>query len=279
MCFPSSSLLGTRVLHYTKHEIIFECLSSTKLQGDPALQARRSLTHLPIQTSAQLETMELEYKVRTSTKKEDVFQVWRDLVSTYTRRSLTFPTDVLSAVGGLADILSSKTNSEYLGGLWRENLLRGLLWKSAAPDKGKDLPYVAPTWGWPSLQRAVEWIPPGNRSDYLVRIDNGKSACVRKGHNQFGELISAWLFITGPVIYATISSVSTDEKSSPTAWLQSDRFRRLNAFAADHGKRCIQLIGSKMLCMRYCTDVFDEKTGSGFYRALILACPPLKELE
>jgi hypothetical protein len=215
----------TRVLHYTNQEIIFECSTSTNCEcgaltnfkGDPALQSRRSLSNLPAETSVESEALELEYRKRgrKRARREDVFRTWRDLVAAYTRRSLTYSTDILPALGRLAERWSSRTKSEYLGGLWRVDLLRDLLWMSAAPDPDRELPYLAPTWSWASIQRAVEWIHPGHLSDYHVSIDNGKTACTRKGQNEFEELITGWLFLTGPVIRVTISSVS---KMTPPQW-------------------------------------------------------------
>lgn len=284
-CFQER-LLGTRVLHYTDKEIIFECLTLTNCEcgaltnfkGDPALKLRRTISNLPVQTSAELEATELEYWGGRKARRKDVFRTWRDLVAAYTRRSLTYSTDVLPALSGLAERWSSKTESEYLGGLWRKDLLRDLLWVSTTPEQDRELPYLAPTWSWASIQRAVQWIHPGHRTDYLVTIDNVNTVCARKGQNQFGELITGWLFLTGPVIRCTISSVIGDN-SSQTVWLKSDQFGGNHAFEADHRKRCIQLIGSNVLCVKYCTDVVNEESGGGFHRALILASPPSKDLE
>jgi hypothetical protein len=54
---------------------------------------------------------------------------------------------------------------------------------------------------------------------------------------------------------------------------------RHEAFYVDRRKRCIELIGSNALCLKYCTDVLNEETGGGYHHALILASPPPKDLE
>jgi hypothetical protein len=47
---------------------------------------------------------------------------------THSRRSLTFATDVLRAVAGLASAMGKIHNCSYPSGLWKEDLQVGLAW-------------------------------------------------------------------------------------------------------------------------------------------------------
>ncbi|KAF4439024.1 HET-domain-containing [Fusarium acutatum] len=89
-----------------------------------------------------------------------VWDMWDDLVTYYSRRHLTFVTDKLPALSGVASRVHEITKSRYLAGLWEDNLGVGLLW--AREWRGyQDLPtlssvYVAPSWSWASIHGAVK---------------------------------------------------------------------------------------------------------------------------
>ncbi|KAL0563091.1 hypothetical protein V5O48_018985, partial [Marasmius crinis-equi] len=54
---------------------------------------------------------------------------WNEIISGYTPRDLTQPTDQLITLGGVAEEFHQFwNNSQYLAGLWRHNLLKDLLW-------------------------------------------------------------------------------------------------------------------------------------------------------
>ncbi|RSM12127.1 hypothetical protein CEP52_002575 [Fusarium oligoseptatum] len=73
-------------------------------------------------------------------------------------RALTFETDRLPALSALAEQMADLLDDEYLAGLWKGDIVRGLLWcctgksgtRSKAPEK-----YVAPSWSWASVRGAV----------------------------------------------------------------------------------------------------------------------------
>ncbi|KAF2839465.1 HET-domain-containing protein, partial [Patellaria atrata CBS 101060] len=60
--------------------------------------------------------------------KSNHFDVWYDIVEKYQTRSLTFITDKLPALSGLAGLLHKRYRCTYLAGLWREDLQVGLCW-------------------------------------------------------------------------------------------------------------------------------------------------------
>ena len=55
------------------------------------------------------------------------------LVENYSRRALTYASDKLAAIAGLATEFEEQgRDREYIAGLWKEDLLRGLLWSPMA---------------------------------------------------------------------------------------------------------------------------------------------------
>jgi hypothetical protein len=90
-------------------------------------------------------------------------QHWYKLVDGYLDRQITYRTDRLPALSGLARIMAVELGDTYLAGLWKNDLPRGLLWtrdwsnedwsslrNRLAPGKLK--PYIAPSrsWDWTS---------------------------------------------------------------------------------------------------------------------------------
>lgn len=74
------------------------------------------------------------------------YQVWNDVLQLYTRCSLTKPSDKLIAISGVAKDFAIAIGDEYLAGLWRRNLINGLLWTTGSQiDHGFDkVPSVRP---------------------------------------------------------------------------------------------------------------------------------------
>lgn len=57
------------------------------------------------------------------------YRRWYSVVANYSRRQLTFPSDVLSALAGLAIVFQHRLGDRYLAGLFSGDILRGMLWQ------------------------------------------------------------------------------------------------------------------------------------------------------
>ncbi|KAM0421209.1 hypothetical protein ACHAPT_010929 [Fusarium lateritium] len=86
---------------------------------------------------------------------------WPDQVSQYSARSLTFQHDKFNAIAGVASRFAKACglqSTEYLAGLWRPNLISGLLWHTSGQDAQRDGGmWIAPSWSWASVQSQVRW--------------------------------------------------------------------------------------------------------------------------
>jgi hypothetical protein len=98
---------------------------------------------------------------------------WMHLVQRYSERNLTFLSDKIAAVSGLAQMVQisipATEDSTYLAGLFLCSLPRHLLWtvkgrrSSAdrpvtAPDApARPVPPRAPTWSWASVNNPVSY--------------------------------------------------------------------------------------------------------------------------
>lgn len=293
-CFKER-LLGTRILHYTKQEIVFECLEGlncecgalTDFCGEPLLSSRQLISQTSSQKDGSCDesvgkpfTGEghnrtvVRQNILSKYDTEDLYFKWRDIIYQHAGKNITFTTDTLPALGGVASKWHQIVGGTYLAGLWSGDILRSLVWKAAFPDrmdKDQEPIYIAPTWSWASLRRPIEWIP---RSDYNnvhefhVNIDLKRTACIPKGISEYGEVTAGWLFITGPVIRSTLEGMG---KTEPQAAAAAAGWRETELFDADCVSRCKSLIGEEVLWLLYCTDHIQSSTGRGLNTVMVLA--------
>ena len=117
------------------------------------------------------------------------YYVWSRLLEKYSKTTITFPTDRLVALFGLAKIMSEALEDEYLAGLWKSILPSQLLWRvgqftpisildvgeepdRALQDRANPSALrirLAPSWSWASVEGAISTSRP-SRKGSLVHI-------------------------------------------------------------------------------------------------------------
>ncbi|RYP65127.1 hypothetical protein DL769_006406 [Monosporascus sp. CRB-8-3] len=89
---------------------------------------------------------------------------WEAIVEEYSSKELTFMTDKLPAISGLAEIVQTCVKTEYCFGIWRDQLQRQLLWKhlgrivEARIEYARQAKRRAPSWSWASVDGKVEFL-------------------------------------------------------------------------------------------------------------------------
>jgi hypothetical protein len=98
---------------------------------------------------------------KTSPAHADRFtSLWRDVVSRYTSCKLTYQSDKLVAISGIAGLFEKALGLEYKVGLWVANLAKELLWRSVTISNDETAPLKrsmsgAPSFSWASLEQPV----------------------------------------------------------------------------------------------------------------------------
>ena len=158
-------ILAPRILHFTETQMVWECLKDTRiecLQG-PVKRSRSEL----FKDSRNGETSNIR-SLYTSLPKDlslshcepegnDFYrrlEIWYQLVIRYSRLSLTYPSDRLPAISGLAAAISVPSLGRYLAGLWESDIFFGLAWQSSLYTHFQ--PQVAPSWSWAAYFPEVE---------------------------------------------------------------------------------------------------------------------------
>ncbi|KAK0721093.1 heterokaryon incompatibility protein-domain-containing protein [Lasiosphaeris hirsuta] len=171
-------LLSPRVLHVCSQQHFWECQTTTLAEGgrigDTTLEHvderhfKRLLGDASVIPAPKpvhnYHNPELSSHMpdRPLTDKENAFLRWHQIVVDFTARSLTKQSDKLVALAGLSEAWKSMVHDEYLAGLWRSDLTRGLLWQAdrgLRADSGlatsRPSYHRAPSWSWASLDGRV----------------------------------------------------------------------------------------------------------------------------
>ncbi|KAI0010047.1 heterokaryon incompatibility protein-domain-containing protein [Xylariaceae sp. FL0662B] len=166
---------------------------------------------------------------------DDIFTHWSNLVEYYSEKELTYPTDKLAAISGLAREIQKIRGGEYLAGLWEKNLLPQLLWSVNDPEhSGSIQPYTAPTWSWASIHGGVSHCfrdltfkaeeLPNFQSSYLSSLE-GAEALPMLG-TDIGPIKAAVLRLRGHLWQAHLVQGNLASKSRST-WTISGKKRKI----------------------------------------------------
>ncbi|KAK4201706.1 heterokaryon incompatibility protein-domain-containing protein [Triangularia verruculosa] len=170
-------VLSKRVLHFGEFEMGWECASCTRCECAAYIPGQQRGLSDENWLFSNFWTWTRNHE-GDGTQVEDVTQIctkevsrnslsgrsavfssqWRQAITDYSKRSLSVPTDRLPALSGLASRATCTYSTTYLGGLWREDLATGLLWRRDNQSTGtRPVEYIAPTWSWASLDAGVRW--------------------------------------------------------------------------------------------------------------------------
>jgi hypothetical protein len=125
--------------------------------------------------------------------------VWGSIVSDYSKGKLTYWSDKLVAISGIARLVTQKRDMDYLAGLWREHLVRQLVWGTDLTSVSPTDQYQAPSWSWAAINSQVF-----NFSRLLgddgtcVELAVVEEACVTSMGNPFDEVSGGALTLRCP---------------------------------------------------------------------------------
>lgn len=120
---------------------------------------------------------------------EDRPSDWTSVMMKYSKTNLTYPSDRLPALSGVASRQQAVTDGHYLAGMWREQLHGQLLWRIVSPTRRRARPpWRAPTWSWTSVDGSVE-----------------VGSFFMDGSKQYTTLLDAWTKPAGPDPFGAVT--------------------------------------------------------------------------
>jgi hypothetical protein len=154
-------------------------------------------------------------------KGEDFYKFWSHILKEYTSRKLSFRTDKLPALAGIASRIHEATGSTYLAGIWKDNAIFDLCFRVYHSGKGTPSnSYRAPTFSWASIDAPIyyEVADFEPRTLHTTVVDG---FCIPKRTNPFGEVSDGFMVLRGPILCAKLSHSSlpfSREPSEPHAY-------------------------------------------------------------
>jgi hypothetical protein len=144
-------ILSPRMVHFHQEELVWSCYSQQRCECRllPGVSATNPFRRL----------------LASENSAVDLLLEWPTLVSQFTSKDLSFARDRLPAISGLATLMGQRTSSQYLAGLWADDLEYSLLWMSdhqksgSRPVQRVDVEPYAPSWSWASIIGPVKYIP------------------------------------------------------------------------------------------------------------------------
>ena len=162
------SVLSPRTLRYGKRQLFWECshcilgeisvaplIDASKIRGlgDAYKSSLKML--LPADLSRPL--VGASSPQGKTTSQLDLHNLWLLVITKYTQRELTYSSDKLAALAGIASFFALRIGERYLAGIFESDVLRSLLWRVMNPKQASAItPTLAPSWSWASITGAVE---------------------------------------------------------------------------------------------------------------------------
>ncbi|KAM0449546.1 hypothetical protein ACHAO4_007568 [Trichoderma viride] len=176
-------LLSRRMLHFTRNELVWECLEDTQCECgwlDNNNVRRQGATG--------------SYKRAAGDK------TWAEVIKEYAKRPLTVATDRLPALGGIAKTTAVEKGydtEEYLCGLWERDLESTLFWYLVELPRGPRPNPQVPTWSWASVDGDKDcWQSSLEGIEFL-----GSDVKYASGSDPFlGDVVSGTLTLAGHVV-------------------------------------------------------------------------------
>lgn len=181
-------ILAPRVLHFSRDQVFFEC--RTRIACELYDAGVPDVYYTCFSTASAKVNHAFRNKDRGSW-----YWMWRNLIQIYSTMSLTYPSDKLAAISGIAKMVQSVIHDEYVAGMWREDLVGQLLWRIDGQTI-RPLVYRAPSWSWTSVEGKVEfaWYP-HDRRDMDAEIVNLHIEYATE--DKTGQILSGWLDLKG----------------------------------------------------------------------------------
>ncbi|RGP68537.1 het domain-containing [Fusarium sporotrichioides] len=178
------NVLSSRTVHFLPGEIIWECreLSAREsIYSCPARQSEefRGKVVSSFQTVSVTRNGPKNFLRTTSDSSGDqkttsgqtsggashqtpqgqLYRQWYEIVTQYSQKNLTRSEDRLPAIWALAQKFQEMTGDEYFSGLWKNDILTGLLFKrfQPRPECRTKQTRCGPSWSWASTECRIEF--------------------------------------------------------------------------------------------------------------------------
>ena len=216
-------LLSTRVLNFTRSEIVWECKTVMdcqckrmklyeKYHNEDVADDPENESDLPLQLAElSSQTLKLFFEDQISSEhisSKGLVLLWTNVVSHYSALQLSHPKDRLPALSGLAKRFELKEIlGDYVAGLWTKHFDRLLCWDivQTRGPRNRSAGYIAPTWSWASVSDVFYpsfWhVHEGTIIESSIIVGSVLEIAIRPaGADPTGAVSGGVLELAGPVV-------------------------------------------------------------------------------
>jgi hypothetical protein len=182
-------LLAPRILHFCRHELLWECCEKDASESYPVkIPGWGSNFNLKrLDPSSELARRERARRGLSLDQKYLKHQIWWHILDNYSECLLTKTTDKLVAIFGIAKYMKSIIEDQYIVGMWVKYLPSELLWWRHTDDRRdhsdpkynrstQPAEYRAPSFSWASVDCRFS---PGYPDDSGIEVE---VSCIKLYH-------------------------------------------------------------------------------------------------
>jgi hypothetical protein len=197
-------VLSPRTLYFGKDELTWECLEAAACQcGQPR------------DTFSTLKSRVHPGSEERPRSKEAVFDDWYSVVQEYSDLQLSKEEDIFPAISGISKQFRTLLGSQYIAGLWRDDILLGLCWHVHTGRRinsnhfcvQRSMKWRAPSFSWANLVLSqgcfiIHLLSYGRQYYQCVKLIDAQ--CVPVGMDDTGQLSDAYIDLEGILVAATV---------------------------------------------------------------------------
>lgn len=236
--------LSPRILYYTKDQVIWECRECTASEESPMLKQKDEIrvesddrryrlddqfaivspgdrtcqdVLMTNQSSWRLLDGFFDTQINAVCDSDAILRKWYALTAAYSCRQLSVKRDKLPAISGIAaEVARLLQRNEYLAGIWKSDLLRGISWFSDPINrrvyKAWPPPLIdegIPSWSWAAFDGPIKYYGThwfgGERLSALSKIRLESVHINHAGRDPFGRVAGGELCLSGLAIETSVS--------------------------------------------------------------------------
>jgi hypothetical protein len=240
-------LLSSRILYLGSRQMYFECDSSERYESYP-----RNTIPARDRSGGSVSTKgaeSLRKNILKTVSPQSVYALWYSIIVACSACQLTYGDDRLPSLSGLANRFQARLKGdEYLAGIWRGDMIHGLLWYRKYPKAEPQSVYSprndAPSWSWVSCDRPVRfyvdfwagWLDGRQWKPFVQEVETLDISTRLSGQNRFGRVDRGTWKVRGCVRECVLQHMKNSNGSSNWFVCDGQNCRPQSWFFPDGGE-------------------------------------------
>ncbi|KAF2968414.1 hypothetical protein GQX73_g5177 [Xylaria multiplex] len=256
-------LLSHRVLHFGAQELYWECLETAACECSYISGSKEEESQRLSSISAYLLRHmlgKISHAIKLSSESPRILKNrWQEIVEEYSYLDLTFEKDIFPALSGVVKQMQRVRDARYIAGLWEDNLIDDLLWRTFALSAERPAEWRAPTWSWASINGRIRY----NSSSDEVKQTFAQILeieCIHLAADSTSELASATLVVSSHMVTAILRK-NPNTNNAPSLlyrYMLEPADGEYYGFQSDYTLPDDEHVGETVYCLWMCCQGSDS---------------------